>query len=192
MSMKDDFRPSTNASDAIGFRELRQACEISVLREDLERLRRDTGALRDHIEEVVETVRARFAELTPEEFGDPAQMVPLLQFAIMKLVAIREKARQTELPSGALADEGRTGWDPTAPDGSSRPEPRPEREPRPVAAPPPPPPPPPPEPPVPSTGDGWLSAGETGPPHHRPAPTPLPVRETPTSAAVDWLAPRPR
>ncbi|NUB17007.1 hypothetical protein GAY28_34175 [Azospirillum brasilense] len=40
----------------IGFHELRQACEISALREDLERVLQDTSALRDSIEDAVEQV----------------------------------------------------------------------------------------------------------------------------------------
>jgi len=94
----------------IGFHELRQACEISALREDLERLAHEAGALRDGVEQAVETVRDRFAALTAEEMADPMVLAPLLQVAVTTLLEIREQARQLNTLTGPLADDERTSW----------------------------------------------------------------------------------
>lgn len=94
----------------IGFHELRQACEISALREDLERLAHEAGALRDGVEQAVETVRDRFATLTAEEMADPMVLAPLLQVAVTTLLEIREQARQLNTRTGPLADDERPSW----------------------------------------------------------------------------------
>ncbi|WP_455178183.1 hypothetical protein [Azospirillum melinis] len=94
----------------IGFHELRQACEISALREDLERLAHEADALRDGVEQAVETVRDRFAALTAEEMADPMVLAPLLQLAVTTLLEIREQARQLNTQTGPLSDDERPSW----------------------------------------------------------------------------------
>lgn len=91
----------------IGFHELRQACEISALREDLERVLQDTGALRDSIEDAVEQVRRRFAALTAEELANSETMAPLLQFAVSTLLSIRDEARRINTQTGPVDDDDR-------------------------------------------------------------------------------------
>ena len=91
----------------IGFHELRQACEISALREDLERILQDTGALRDSIEDGVEQVRKRFAAMTAEELADSEAMAPLLQFAVSTLLTIRDEARRINTQTGPVDDDDR-------------------------------------------------------------------------------------
>lgn len=103
----------------IGFHELRQACEISALREDLERILQDTGALRDSIEDAVEQVRQRFASMTAEELADSEAMAPLLQFAVSTLLSIRDEARRINTQTGPVDDDDR----PTRPVSDPRPQP---------------------------------------------------------------------
>ncbi|WP_149167642.1 hypothetical protein [Azospirillum brasilense] len=103
----------------IGFHELRQACEISALREDLERVLQDTGALRDSIEDAVEQVRQRFAALTAEELANSETMAPLLQFAVSTLLTIRDEARRINTQTGPVDDDDR----PTRTVSDPRPQP---------------------------------------------------------------------
>lgn len=179
--MPQEYRPTTPAPDSIGFRELRQACEISALREDLERIVQGTETLKDRIDEVVEEVRHRFASLTAEELADAHAMLPLLQFAVGQLVSIRDSARQMDTASGALADESRAYWDATEP----RPQP---------AAPPPPAPPradPPPRAEPPSTPpEAWAAPADLRPP--RPTAPTAPPRPSQPKESIDWLSPPPR
>ncbi|MFC5354066.1 hypothetical protein [Azospirillum himalayense] len=105
----------------IGFHELRQACEISALREDLERVLQDTGALRDSIEDAVEQVRQRFAALTAEELANSETMAPLLQFAVSTLLSIRDEARRINTQTGPVDDDDR----PTRTVADPRPHPTP-------------------------------------------------------------------
>lgn len=108
--MPQDFRSLRPPAETIGFHELRQACEISALREDLERVLHETSALRDAIEDAVGEVRTRFAALTPEQLADSAEMAPLLQFAVGRLIALRDRARALNLDSGPVPDEARPAW----------------------------------------------------------------------------------
>lgn len=118
----------------IGFHELRQACEISALREDLERVLQDTGALRDSIEDAVEQVRQRFAALTAEELANSETMAPLLQFAVSTLLSIRDEARRINTQTGPVDDDDR----PTRTVADPRPQPAPATpQSAPQAAPPP-------------------------------------------------------
>ncbi|KAA0583928.1 hypothetical protein FZ983_00075 [Azospirillum sp. B21] len=89
---------------------MRQACEISALREDLERLAHEAGTLRDGVEQAVEDVRDRFAALSAEEMADPMVLAPLLQLAVTTLLEIREQARQLNTRTGPLADDERPSW----------------------------------------------------------------------------------
>lgn len=105
-------KPSAASLDGpvIGFNELRQACEISALREDLARLGEETESLCDHIEEGVEQVRKQVAGLCAEELADPDVMAPLLQFAVGTLIAIRDRAREIDTRVGAADDDVRPDW----------------------------------------------------------------------------------
>lgn len=105
-----DRRSASAPGAGIGFHELRQACEISALREDLERLAQEAGALRDGVEQAVEDVRDRFAALSAEEMADPMVLAPLLQLAVTTLLEIREQARQLDTRTGPLADDERPSW----------------------------------------------------------------------------------
>ncbi|MGF7176157.1 hypothetical protein [Azospirillum doebereinerae] len=105
-----DRRPATGSGSGIGFHELRQACEISTLREDLERLSHEAGALRGSVEEAVEEIRDRFAALTAQEMTDAAAMAPLLQFAVSTLLDIREQTRRLHTQTGPVADDERSSW----------------------------------------------------------------------------------
>jgi len=89
---------------------LRQACEISTLREDLERLSHEAGSLRGSVEEAVEEIRDRFAALTAQEMTDAAAMAPLLQFAVATLLDIREQTRRLHTQTGPVADDDRSSW----------------------------------------------------------------------------------
>ena len=163
--MPSDFQSNALKPDgrSIGFHELRQACEISALREDLERIARDTASLRDGIEDAVEQVRARFAALSTEELADSAKMAPLLEFAVTSLLDIREQARAISTPTGILLDAERPSW--TIPDTTP---PRPPIQPTPPS----------PESPLPATG---LTAPlPIAPRVPRPAPAP---------PSVSWLNP---
>lgn len=199
--MPHDFRsPGKGAghtpAQPIGFHELRQACEISTLREDLERMVQETGALRDGVEEAVEQVRARFAALTAEEMTDPVKMAPLLQFAVATLLDIRDQARRLNTRTGPLSDDDRPSWMAAAEAPRLRPtvtkSPPPDvpaaRSATPAAPPTPPPAPvqrtepaPPPEPLPPPT---------FGAPAAYPAPPPAPRRTDPPAPppAASWLS----
>lgn len=121
--MAQEFRSLRTTAQSIGFHELRQALEISSLKQDLERVARDTGDLRAHIEEAVEQVRARFAALTPEELADASHMAPLLQSAVKSLLDIRDAARRIEVSTGPVADADRPDPPPLSLLHAARPEP---------------------------------------------------------------------
>ncbi|NYZ12209.1 hypothetical protein HL658_06580 [Azospirillum sp. RWY-5-1] len=172
--MPQDFRPQRPPAEGIGFHELRQACEISALREDLERVLAETGDLRGRIEDSVEQVRSRFAALTPEELADSAAMAPLLQFAVAQLITIRDQARALRLESGPRPDEARPSWAaayaPLRPSLVTSPRAAaPEPEPEPSPTPPNPPPRPAAPPPL------------TLRPEPAPRPMPLPLRTEPVA-----------
>lgn len=177
----------------IGFNELRQACEISALREDVARLSDEIGGLCGHIEDGVEQVRDRVAGLCAEELADPDVMAPLLQFAVGTLIAIRDRAREIDARVGATDDAERPDWTAAAPPKAASPL-APASAAPPVMAPPanaapverPPPvvrraaeaPPPPPPAPL-SAGGSWLA-----PPPLVSPPAPPPTRSAPTSVAI--------
>lgn len=105
-----DRRSAADGGSGIGFHELRQACEISTLREDLERLSHESAALRGHVEEAVEEIRDRFAALSAQEMTQASAMAPLLQFAVTTLLDIREQARRLNTRTGPVADDDRSAW----------------------------------------------------------------------------------
>ncbi len=94
----------------IGFHELRQALEISTLREDVERLTQGLESLRTHVEDAVEQVRDRFALLSADEMADAAAMAPLLEFAVATLLETRERVRRLDSRTGPASDDDRPGW----------------------------------------------------------------------------------
>lgn len=185
-------------SQSIGFQELRQAWEISTLREDLERIVQDTEALRDSIEDAVEKVRNRFASLTAEELADSEKMAPLLQFAVSSLLDIRDSARRINTQTGPVADEDRPSWaaaetprlrptpPPFPPMTASPPAPQETQQAAPAPQPMPQQPTPPPPPP--RTGPPTLSALSPVAPAVYAAPPP-PVQEAPPASSTSWLSP---
>ncbi|WP_431856542.1 hypothetical protein [Azospirillum sp.] len=196
--MAQEFRSLRATAQSIGFHELRQALEISSLKQDLERVARDTDDLRAHIEDAVEQVRAQFAALSPAELADAARMAPLLQSAVKTLLGIRDAARRIEVSAGPVADADRP--DPPPPSLlQAAPPPAPEPPPATdvASAPPAPPPPPmqavappaplPPAPVVTSIGPmSWMTS--TGAPP-RSAAAPRPARAASPGGPVDWLGP---
>jgi hypothetical protein len=203
-------RPAAGGHDGpeIGFNELRQACEISALREDLVRLGEEAETLCEHIESAVEQVRDRVAGLCAEELADPDIMAPLLQFAVGTLIGIRDRAREIDTRTGVIDDAARSASPRTlSPPPASRPQiaesappeaaappasPSPSRpSPPPSLSPPRPPPPPrtvaPPPPLAPLVPAAALAFA--------PAPVAPPPRPSPRQTAakppgsVDWLGP---
>lgn len=198
--MAQEFRALHATAQSIGFHELRQALEISSLKQDLERVARDTDDLRVHIDEAVELVRSQFAALTTAELADANRMAPILQSAVKALLGIRDAARRIEVTSGPMADADRPDPPPPssllhAPAPVSPPPvsdseavaepPRPALRPRAPAQPPSP---PPAQPPAPSPTVGSLSW--ITPVHAPPPRTAGPSQRQPRPAApVDWLDP---
>ncbi|WP_298372253.1 hypothetical protein [Azospirillum sp.] len=107
---KSSAASAAGAASGIGFHELRQALEISTLREDLERLSQGADALRGQVEDAVEQVRDRFAALSAEEMADASAMAPLLQFAVSTLLEVREHVRRLDTRTGPVGDEDRPFW----------------------------------------------------------------------------------
>ncbi len=105
--MAQDFQSSRGGMQSVGFHELRQALEISSLKQDMERVAQETEGLRTHIEDTVELVRVRFAAMTPEELADANCMAPILQLAIKTLMNIRDAVRRIEVQSGPVPDADR-------------------------------------------------------------------------------------
>ncbi|WP_448187428.1 hypothetical protein [Azospirillum sp. sgz301742] len=207
--MAQEFRSLRASAQSIGFHELRQALEISSLKQDLERVARDTGDLRAHIEEAVEQVRGQFAALTPEELSDASRMAPLLQSAVKSLLGIRDAARRIEVNSGPVADADRPDPPPLSLLHTARPEPvnldpvtPPDRPtdlpPAPAIFAPPPTPAPARAPGVaappsaPSLTDispaSWINP-TSGPPAPPASAPPRPARGTASVQSVDWLGP---
>ncbi|PWC55492.1 hypothetical protein [Azospirillum sp. TSO22-1] len=197
--MAQEFRSLRATAQSIGFHELRQALEISSLKQDLERVARDTDDLRAHIEDAVEQVRAQFAALSPTELADAARMAPLLQSAVKTLLSIRDAARRIEVNAGPVADADRP--DPPPPSllhaaPAPLPEPPPAANVAPAPSPPPSPPPmqavaPPPPPPlapvVASIGPmSWMTSAGAPPPR---SAAPRPTRAASSGSSVDWLGP---
>ncbi|MCW2245944.1 hypothetical protein M2352_001535 [Azospirillum fermentarium] len=193
--MPPDARGGRDATQTIGFHELRQACEISALRQDLERLIDETSALRAFVDEQVDQVSSRFAALTPGDLADAARMLPLLEYAVATLAGIRDAARRASLATGAIPDDQRPA--PPRLRGMDVP-------PGPAAVPAPPPPPqpaavqpvaPPPAPPAPAASpilatpvdSLLLSATSAPPPPARHGTTPAPLNGT--VAAPVWVLP---
>jgi hypothetical protein len=205
-------QPAAGGHDGpeIGFNELRQACEISALREDLARLGEEAEALCEHIESAVEQVRDRVAGLCAEELADPDVMAPLLQFAVATLIGIRDRARETDIRTGVIDDAARPA-SPRAPSSLSASRPPISESAPPETAPPPPSPSPPrpsppprtfaPPPPLaplaPAAAPAFAPAPVAfAPPPVAFAPAPVaPPRPSPRQTAakppgsVDWLGP---
>jgi len=181
--MAQEFRSLRAAAQSIGFHELRQALEISALKQDLERIARETGELRAHIEDAVEQVRAQVAALAPEELADASRMAPLLQSAVRSLLGIRDAVRRIEVQAGPVPDADRADPPPLS---LLHPDPAPEPpaagppmdRPRPVQTEPPTAP-----PPLPFAAPPPMTAAPVLPP--RPAVAPPP----PPPSGLSWLMP---
>lgn len=199
--MPPDVRGGRDTAQTIGFHELRQACEISALRQDLERLIDETSALRILVDEQVDRVSSRFAALTAADLADATRMLPLLEYAVATLVGIRDAARRASLATGAIPDDQRPapprlrGLE-VAPPAPPPPQPvavQPPAPQTPAIAPVPPPPMPAPSPvPAPSPilatpADSLLLSASSPPPPPRPAGPSVPV--TASVAAPVWVLP---
>ncbi|MGQ9366052.1 hypothetical protein [Azospirillum sp. A39] len=194
--MPQDFRSMREAAQAIGFHELRQACEISTLRQDLERAHRRADALRSLIDATVDRVRERVAALTADDLADAATMAPLLQDAVAQLIAIRDAARRgapepdggLPAPAPARRDETSVGETPAV--AASMSNPATSTEPPPATP-----------PATPSAGPAAAPAAMPSPASRSPAGSWLLPAADPTvrggpprpaggaPAAVDWLRP---
>jgi len=192
MSQNDpsDRKPA----QAFGFHQLRQACEISSLRQEITRILAGTGDLQILIENEVERVRQRLGALDTAESHDPAKLSPLLSDAMAALIEIRDASRRLETAIARRTPEPR----PQAPPAADLIEqtlrrPFTERQ-QPAAMAPPPRPEPAFEPPAPSPPQ-QSSFEMRPPPQQAPAPfhaapQAMPVRAPANTAKVmNWLAP---
>ena len=193
--MAQEFRSLRTTAQSIGFHELRQALEISSLKQDLERVARDTDDLRAHIEDAVEEVRTRFAALTPEELADASHMAPLLQAAVKSLLDIRDAARRIEVNSGPMADADRPDPPPLSLLHAARPEAVHPAEPPPAPIPAPTPLPQPrqtattaPQVTAAPSAASWLNQ-PSAPPSRTPPNADRPARSAAPKTAVAWLGP---
>ena len=175
-------------AQAFGFHQLRQACEISSLRQEITRILAGTADLQILIENEVERVRQRLGALDTAESHDPAKLSPLLSDAMAALIEIRDASRRLETaisrrtpdqrPQAPAADlieqtlrRPFTERQPAAPVAPPRPEPAFE--------------PPPPPPPV--------EMRQPPPAQFHAAPQAMPVRAPANTAKVmNWLAPSKR
>jgi hypothetical protein len=87
---QDDNPPT----QAFGFQQLRQACEISTLRQDLAMILGDASALHHLIEKNVERVRQRLATLEATDRQDVEALSSLVSAALTALHDIRDASRR--------------------------------------------------------------------------------------------------
>lgn len=190
MSQNDpsDRKPA----QAFGFHQLRQACEISSLRQEITRILAGTADLQILIENEVERVRQRLGALDTAESHDPAKLSPLLSDAMAALIEIRDASRRLETAIARRTPDTR----PSAPaaDLIEQTLRRPFTERQSAAAPPPPRPEPAFEPPPPSLSPQPSFEPRPPPPaQFHAAPPAMPVRVPANTAKVmNWLAPSKR
>ncbi|CAK0777923.1 hypothetical protein WCLP8_50030 [uncultured Gammaproteobacteria bacterium] len=79
-----------------GFQQLRQAWELSSLRQDLRRMADQIRDLRNLIEARVGEFQAQISAVAPEALDENAALTPLLAEALAAMIAIRNAARQLE------------------------------------------------------------------------------------------------
>jgi len=202
--MSTNDQADRKSAQAFGFHQLRQACEISTLRQEIARILGNTADLQILIEHEVEQVRQRLGALSPEELQDPGKLSPLLSEALTALIEIREASRRLETSLARRDQPGTVAVAPPRPAPAASPPPVPSPVPSPAqrraelqsrppvaAAPPPAPirePAPPPCRPAP------LSAGPAVPPSHPAPASPLATPRPAVSRAkvLNWLMPASR
>ncbi len=192
--MSIDDPAARTAAQAFGFHQLRQACEISTLRQEITRVLANTADLQILIENEVEQVRQRLGQLAPEDLTDVEKLSPLLSEAVTALIEIREASRRLEVTLSR-----RDAPQPTPQQSRSTPRPPPVEpwrdvsRPRQTAAapaerapeaPPPPPPPPPPRAPTPTAPPAPPIA-----PAHPNTPSPSHPTTATRAKATNWLLP---
>ncbi|MEI6557042.1 MAG: hypothetical protein WCO00_01445 [Rhodospirillaceae bacterium] len=94
--MSQNDQAERKSGQAFGFHQLRQACEISSLRQEITRLLGGTAELQILIENEVERVRQRLGALDAAESQNPARLSPLLSDAMAALIEIRDASRRLE------------------------------------------------------------------------------------------------
>ena len=94
MSQNDPADRKT--AQAFGFHQLRQACEISSLRQEITRVLAGTADLHILIENEVDRVRQRLGGLDTADSQDAARLSPLLSDAMAALIEIRDASRRLE------------------------------------------------------------------------------------------------
>ena len=104
-TMSSSDQPDRSTGQGFGFHQLRQACEISTLRQNIARILANTADLQILIENEVEQVRQRLSMLSSEELQDPGKLSPVLGEALTALIEIREASRRLE-SSMASRDHG--------------------------------------------------------------------------------------
>lgn len=94
--MPPENKSATSTSPTIGFHQLRQAWEISSLRETLARREQDISRLQGLIEREVERVRKLFSALEPHELTDATIITPILSEAVAALIDVRDASRRLD------------------------------------------------------------------------------------------------
>jgi len=94
--MPPENKSVTSTSPTIGFHQLRQAWEISSLRETLARREQDVNRLQSLVEREVERVRKLFSALESHELTDATIITPILSEAVAALIDIRDASRHLD------------------------------------------------------------------------------------------------
>ena len=89
--MSQNDQADRKTAQAFGFHQLRQACEISSLRQEITRILAGTGDLQILIENEVERVRQRLGALDTADSHDPAKLSPLLSDAMAALIEMEDR-----------------------------------------------------------------------------------------------------
>ena len=201
MSQNDPADRKT--AQAFGFHQLRQACEISSLRQEITRILAGTADLHILIENEVDRVRQRLGALDTADSQDAARLSPLLSDAMVALIEIRDASRRLETliirrtqdsrppeprsqsPAADLIEQTlrRPFTDRQPPTATAAAEP---------PAPPPPRPAPVREPPPPPAYEPRLAPPAPKPPFHAASQPAAPRPPTNTAKVMNWLAPTKR
>ncbi len=96
IAMSQNDSADRKSAPTFGFHQLRQACEISSLRQEITRILTGTADLQILIENEVERVRQRLGALDATESQDSAKLSPLLSDAMAALTEIRDASRRLE------------------------------------------------------------------------------------------------
>ncbi len=138
-NMSPSKQPERNAIQAFGFHQLRQACEISTLRQEIASVLTSTAGLQLMIENEVERMHQRVENLSADALLDATKLSPLLSDAMGAMLEIRDASRRLET---TLARHDQPTPPPPTPRATQAPAPPPPRvAPAPASAPAAPPPP---------------------------------------------------